>query len=757
MRAPMKCVIISNRLPITVVDKGAKLNIARSGGGLATGLDSLELESEKHWIGWPGSFISDPSRRRKVDAKLKEMGLHPVPLTPEDIQDYYEGYSNSIIWPLCHYFPSYVQYNQRYWRVYREVNELFCEEALRIIEPGDTVWIHDYHLMLLPAMIREHRPDVSIGYFHHIPFPSYELFRCLPERAEILHGLLGADLVGFHVHGYARHFSNALFRVLNLETHLDEVRFNNRVVAVEFFPMGINYDLYRDAISKPEVRAYAARMRKLAGNRKIILSVDRLDYSKGITLRLKGYAALLKNYPELHGKTALILVVVPSRDTVERYAELKTEIDTLVGNINGTFAKPGWTPVFYYYRSFSFTQLTALYNAADIALVTPLRDGMNLVAKEFVAAKRDKPGILILSEMAGAAAELIEALIVNPTDVLEIESTLHAALTMPEEEQLDRLRAMQKTIAYQTVDRWARDFWSKLSDTRERNVSLARKALEGEALDHVRESYAAARKRLLILDYDGTLVPFVNNPQSARPSPEVCYLLAILGEDPRNTVVVCSGRKKDILEQWLGQLHIDLVAEHGAFFRENGVWSESGNATPAPPWDIEILNILEQTARKTPRSSIEIKKTALVWHFREVDSWLADLRVIQLIDALMQPVARLGLQLMRGNKVLEIKLPENNKGAACKRLLEKTAYDFILAVGDDTTDEDMFRTLPLSAVTVKVGKVSDHARHSLPSQADVIRVLNGFADLSREQGVSLAEHQKRYYKLFSQISLDDTR
>ncbi|SBW04802.1 Glycosyltransferase family 20 [uncultured delta proteobacterium] len=750
----MKCIIISNRLPVTVVDRGAKLGITRSGGGLATGLDSLDLDAEKHWIGWPGIYINDPAKRRKMEAMLEKRGLHSVMLTPEDIQDYYEGYSNSTLWPLCHYFPSYIDYDQRYWRAYREVNEMFRDEALRIIEPGDMVWIHDYHLMLLPAMIRERMPDVSIGYFHHIPFPSYELFRCLPERADILHGLLGADLIGFHVHSYMRHFLSALYRVLGLETRMDEVRLDNRVVSVEAFPMGIHYDLYHDAVTKPEVHAHASRMRKLTGNCKTILSVDRLDYSKGIPLRLRGYAGFLENNPEFHGKVSLVLVVVPSRDTVERYAELKTAIDTLVGYINGKFAKPGWTPIFYYYRSFSFAHLSALYNAADIALVTPLRDGMNLVAKEFVAAKRDSPGVLILSEMAGAAVELKEALIVNPTDVLEIEDALYDALSMPEDEQMRRLRAMQKTVARHPVDRWAWEFWYDLAQSRKRNQLLGHKALEGKNLHDVVGAYAAAQKRLLILDYDGTLVPFVNDPQNAGPSSEVLYLLATLAGDARNTVVVSSGRERETLEQWIGHLDIGITAEHGAFSRENGEWTGIGDDAPTP-WDVELLAILERTTQKTPRSSIEIKKTALVWHFREVDSWLADLRVTQLINALITPAARLGLQLMRGNKILEIKLPEYNKGAVASRLFSRDAYDFVLAMGDDTTDEDMFIALPPEAVTVKVGAISDNARYNLPSQPDVLLFLQKLALRTLEQGQPADEHQKRYFTLFSQIPLDD--
>lgn len=749
----MKFVIISNRLPVTVSERGAKLGVARSSGGLATGLDSLAMDAEKHWIGWPGLFINDPGRRRKMDAKLEKQGLHAVALTPEDIQDYYEGYSNSILWPLCHYFPSYMEYNQRYWRAYQEVNEVFCEKALEIIEPGDMVWIHDYQLMLLPAMIRERMPDVSIGYFHHIPFPSYELFRCLPERAKILRGLLGADLVGFHVHSYMRHFASALYRVLGLEAHLDEVQVDNRVVAIEAFPMGINYELYHNAILRPEVRAYSSRMRKLAGNRKIILSVDRLDYSKGIPLRLQGFADFLETYPEFHGKVAMMLIVVPSRDTVGKYAELKIAIDTLVGSINGKYARPGWMPIFYYYRSFSFTQLTAMYNAADIALVTPLRDGMNLVAKEFVAAKQDRPGVLILSEMAGASVELSEALTINPTDIREIASALHAAMIMPDEEQISRMRSMQKTVSRQTVTRWAGDFWDELRVMREKNTHLAQKTLDGDNRASVLQAYAQARNRLLILDYDGTLVPFVNDPQRAGPTPSLISLLSALAADSRNTVVICSGRDKETLELWLGRLNIGMVAEHGAFFRENGRWQEDD--VPVA-WDAEILAIFEQITAKTPRSRMEIKKTALVWHFREVDTWLADLRVTQLVNALMTPASRLGLQMMRGNKILEIKRPENNKGAVALELMGRDTYDFIMAIGDDTTDEDMFIALPSWAVTVKVGKISETARYSLPSQQGVPLFLNALSRQSMESGLH-NDHPKRYFDLFAQIPLDDDK
>ena len=373
----MKFVTVSNRLPVTLAYGQDGLEVARSGGGLATGLDSIEVRADKHWIGWPGLYVEDKIAQRAVSLGLAEMGLHPVFLSENQISDYYEGFSNSTLWPLCHYFFSYISYDPKFWKAYREVNALFCRETLKIVEPGDFVWIHDYHLMLLPGMLREHAPDLSIGYFHHIPFPSYELFRGLPERTEILKGLLGADLIGFHTHEYMRHFISASYRVLNANCRLDEIAWNNRVTRIDAFPMGINYELYNRGPESPEAESFAEELRQLAGDCKIILSVDRLDYSKGIPTRLNAYANFLENHPEYRGRVTLVMVLVPSRDTVDMYADLKVAIDQMIGYINGLYASIGWNPVHYFYRSFGLAELCAMYTMTDIALVTPLRDGMN--------------------------------------------------------------------------------------------------------------------------------------------------------------------------------------------------------------------------------------------------------------------------------------------------------------------------------------------------------------------------------------------
>jgi len=716
----MRYIVISNRLPVTFTDKDGKLKISRSGGGLATGLESLSTRGERHWLGWPGLYVEETKKRGNIRSRLRKKQLHPVFLSPDHVQNFYDGYSNSTLWPLCHYFFSYITQNEEYWKAYKEVNELFCREALKIIQPDDVIWVHDYHLMLLPALIRERLPDACIGYFHHIPFPSYELFRYLPERAELLQGLLGADLIGFHTHDYMRHFISTLNRVLHLECRVDEVRLENRVTRIDAFPMGINYDLYHAAMARPEKCSFTQELKQLAGDSKIILSVDRLDYSKGLLLRLQAFAAFLERHPEYRGKVTLLMVLVPSRDSVDKYALLKTQIDTAIGAINGTYSAVGWTPVQYFYRSFSHPELSAMYNIADIALVTPLRDGMNLVAKEYVAAKRDRPGALILSEMAGAAKELSGAIIVNPINARQIEDAILNVLTMTDEEQLASIRKMQKNLARQTVNRWADDFTAELLEVKQRNSELAEKYLKKDTLRQIQQDYADARRRLLLLDYDGTLVPYQSDPDMSRPTPALHTLLHTLAADKRNTVVVCSGRDKATLESWLGGLNIGLAAEHGVFFKDDNVWQ--GNI-PDTLWNDEIRGILECIQNKTPGSFIEEKETALVWHYRQVDHWLADLRFKQLMHTLIGPCSRIGLQIMHGNKIIEVKPADFHKGMEARRRLEQDNYDFILAIGDDTTDEDMFTALPPEAVTIKVGHFVDAAKYTLPAQNRVIPFL----------------------------------
>lgn len=717
----MKTIIIANRLPVKIERNGDEFDIVRSEGGLATGLGSLDTDSDIYWVGWPGIFTDDKDEKKEITKKLHAMNFHPIFLNEDQIENYYEGYSNSTIWPLCHYFFSFIEYRADYWEAYQEVNTLFCSEALQFIEENDIVWVQDYQLMLLPKKIRDKKPNANIGYFHHIPFPSYELFRVLPEREEILEGLLGADLIGFHTHDYMRHFISAIYRVLNLNCNLDEVSLDNRIVHIDAFPMGINYEQYHNAPNLLEVKEKSKLLKDSLGDREILLSVDRLDYSKGILHRLNGFEQFLENNPQYHDKVSLAMIVVPSRDTVDIYAELKAQIDQLIGDINGKYSKLGWNPIYYYYQSFSFEELIAMYDIAQIALVTPLRDGMNLVAKEYLATKCNKPGVLILSEMAGAAIELPEAIIINPNDTDQIENAILQSLNMPENEKKERLDKMQKRISRQDVKKWANDFVVELLDIKTRNREILQKVVGKRQMDQIKKAYDDAESRLILLDYDGTLSPFVKKPEDAVPSSKVIELLKRMNADSKNKVVINSGRNHQILDKWFKGLDLDFAAEHGMFYKENNKWHK--NIPEKIIWDEEILNIIQHAIDKTPRSFMEQKEASLVWHYRNVDVWLAELRSQQLVNALIGPCSRLNLQIVPGNKVVEIKPPEFTKGSEVLRRMDKQNYDFVLAIGDDTTDEDMFRVLPPDGVSVKVGNFSQAAKYRIPLQSSVVPFL----------------------------------
>lgn len=718
----MKIIIIANRLPIRIERRDDRYIIKRSEGGLATGLGSLETVDEKFWIGWPGIHIEDEQEKREITDSLHKLNYHPVFLSAEQIENHYEGYSNSTIWPLCHYFFSFIQYRADYWEAYKQVNALFCSEAVPFIETDDIVWVQDYQLMLLPGMLRKEKPSASIGYFHHIPFPSYELFRVLPEREEVLEGLLGADLIGFHTHDYMRHFISAIYRVLDLNCTLDEVTLQERIVHVDAFPMGINYELYHNAPNLPEVKEKASKLKKKLGNKTVILSVDRLDYSKGILHRLNGFAQFLQNHPEYHEMVSLAMIVVPSRDSVDIYADLKTRIDQAIGEINGKYSRLGWTPIFYFYRSFAFEELMAMYDISDVALVTPLRDGMNLVAKEYLASKCNEPGVLILSEMAGASIELQDAIIINPNDTGQIENAILQALKMSEEEKIKRLQKMQKKISRGNVKKWANDFVTELQSIKAQNKDIFQKIVGKRQLNQIKSAYDEALSRLILLDYDGTLSPFVENPEDAVPSASLLELLKNMIADEKNKVVINSGRSHQILDKWFEGIDLDFAAEHGIFYKENGKWHK--NLEDEVVWDDEIIEIIQHTIDKTPRSYLEQKDASLVWHYRKVDVWLAELRTQQLINALIGPCTRLNLQIVPGNKIVEIKPPDFNKGSETLRRLEQQPYDFVMAIGDDTTDEDMFRVLPPDGISIKVGNFSAAAKYRIPLQSSVIPFLS---------------------------------
>ncbi|MFW5752348.1 MAG: bifunctional alpha,alpha-trehalose-phosphate synthase (UDP-forming)/trehalose-phosphatase, partial [bacterium] len=469
-----KVIIVSNRLPVSISKKGTEIIVQPSMGGLATGMKSFYKSYESIWIGWPGLVLNRTNKKERdeITGKLKEEKCAPVFLSQKQINQYYLGFSNKTVWPLFHYFPQYTVYQENLWDTYRKVNQIFADEIMKFASEDDIIWIHDYHLLLLPEMVRKKMPGVTIGFFLHIPFPSFEIFRLLPWRKEILKGILGADLVGYHTYDYQRHFISSVRRIFGKEVVFNQIMHGRRKVKVDAFPMGIDYNKFQaEAKSRAELpfskmskfQQAMKRFRNQDKEKRVILSIDRLDYSKGIPNRLEAYEHFLEKNPKYREKVILIIVAVPSRTNVEHYQLLKKNVDELVGRINGRFGTINWVPIWYHYRGFQFERLTELYNQADIGLLTPIRDGMNLIAKEYIACKTDNEGVLILSEMAGASKELGEALIVNPNDNKEIANAILEAIKMPRKEQIRRNQVMQKRLERYNVESWAQDFMHNLN------------------------------------------------------------------------------------------------------------------------------------------------------------------------------------------------------------------------------------------------------------------------------------------------------
>lgn len=723
-----RVIIVSNRLPIKVTTVNGELSYHNSEGGLATGLGSIYKQNSNVWIGWPGALVED-GQKSKVVSDLATRNLIPVFLSQQEINEFYEGFSNETLWPLFHYFPTYVTYNPNQWDAYKDVNRKFAEAVLNIAQSGDIVWIHDYQLMLVPEMVRSEIPDISIGFFQHVPFPSNELFRTLPWRKELLCGLLGADVIGFHTYDDVRHFLSATSRILNIGSSGNELILKQRRITVDAFPMSIDYRKYKQLAEDTATRRNERKLKQMINHNRLIISIDRLDYSKGIPQRLQAYQLFLQRHPELRGKVTMIQLVVPSRDTVRKYQELKEEMNRLVSEINGRYSTLGWQPIHHFYRSFPLPLLSALYKAADVALVTPLRDGMNLVSKEYVASKTDQKGVLILSETAGASRELSDALIVNPNDIWDYAEKIYQALNMPDEERKRRMAAMQQTVARFDVFNWVKNFLEKVDEVKLQQQALFSRLLSPSLQQKIAIRYYYGVRRLIFLDYDGTLVPFEKQVNAAVPDAELLQLLTSISQDPNNTVVITSGRDYTTLDAWLGHLDVGMIAEHGAWYKDPGRnWKSRRDLNNE--WRGEIQRIMDVYARRTPGASIEEKSYSLAWHYRRVEEGLGDLRAQELTADIRHVAADHGLQMLQGDKVLEVKSIAVNKGKAARRWLEKDDYDFVMAIGDDHTDEDTFKAMPADAITIKVGNNMSAATYFLESHKDVRVFLHELAQAS---------------------------
>ena len=742
-----RLVIISNRLPYRISERSDGLSIIPSAGGLVSSIGSyiskdVSIRRSTLWVG--ASDLPEKKLRPYLgsDGELKEGRylLHPVFL-PKAVQDnFYNGFCNSTLWPLFHYFTSYVKYDEVEYEDYRKANELFAEKLAKVLKPNDRIWVHDYHLMLLPAMLREIRPDAEIGFFLHIPFPSSEVFRSLPDRwrRELLQGVLSSDLIGFHTHDYAQHFKRAVLHVLGYDHNLRTIRTADHVAVVDAFPISIDTSSFRASYDDPKVQRERMRIARQCDGKRVIFSVDRLDYTKGLLSRLQAFEHFLEKEKWAQGNVMFVMVVVPSRDVVSTYADLRREIEMQISRINGRYGNIDWTPVIYQYRSIDHAYMVGLYTSADVALITPLRDGMNLVAKEFVASRKDARGVLILSETAGAAAELSGAILVNPNDKEAIAEAITKALSMPPEEQEERHGAMARRLLQYDVDRWAKDFLDELMDARNRQRRMQAKELTRPMEVKIFSDYNAAEQRLLFLDHDGTLAPFVTDPSRAIPSTDVLHVIGQIAADQRNKVVIISGRIPDELEAFYGHLPVALSAEHGVFFRHvGGKWNK--RIGQQQDWKFRLKPMFEALAERCPGAIVQLKAESISWHYRGAERDLGFLRSRELIDRLNDMAPELGFRVTEGDKVVEARPLGADKGTAVHDVVSSHNADFVLAIGDDRTDEDMFAVLPRSGYSICVGLRPSLARYNLRSQKDVLPFLSRMIATSAYTGQDVKE------------------
>ena len=745
-----RLILVSNRLPFQLVEKDGQISLKQSDGGLVTALKGYFEQlsqangiTEKIWIG-SADFPEKRWRKYKQNPETQSFRIQALFIDPKSYSKYYNGFCNATLWPLFHYFPSYVVYDDATFAEYEKVNQQFANQIIELAQPGDTIWIHDYQLFLVPQMVRERIPDATIGFFLHIPFPSFEVFRLLhrPWKEKIIRGMLAADLVGFHTHEYVQHFLKAVRMVAGHDHQYRMITHENRVVKAELFPLGVDYNKFNESAKLDDVAQTIDEIVRNFPDKKIIFSVDRLDYTKGITHRLAGYECFLDKHPEWREKVVFILVVVPSRQIISKYNERRKLIEEQVGGLNGKYSSLSWQPVIYRYSTLDFRELTALYNAAHVALITPLRDGMNLVAKEYIAASHDH-GVLILSELAGAAIEMGEAILVNPLDTAETADAINQALTMPPLEQKRRLSVMRKRLHDYDVLAWVNDFLGQLAEVKAQQRQEHSKFLSPGTRKNIVGSYRKANHRSLLLDYDGTLVPFARNPREAIPDAELLALLTKLGTSENTSLTIISGRDAETLEEWFGDIPVNLVAEHGATIRRVGKsWTSA--RTIDQSWKPILRPTLEMFVKRCPRSFIEEKNHTLAWHYRNVDPELGFTRSRELLDSLYHLVRNGQLQVIDGNKVIEIRMAGIDKGVAARRIIERTESDFILVVGDDKTDEDMFKALAGQSTTIKVGSGHSAAQYSLSHHSEVLNLLRELANTHDEQDSHASEVMRAY-------------
>ena len=729
----MKRIInVSNRLPITIKEN----NIHPSDGGLVSALEGVSEDFDLFWVGIAGEKSTDTAKQNLLKKKLeKNYNYLPLFLEKKEIENYYDGFSNTSIWPLFHYMPTHYQYKKEWFEGYLSVNQQFAKTILDTAKNNDIVWIHDYHLMLLPAILKKKNPSLKIGFFFHTPFPSYEIFRCHPNRLDLLEGILGADLVGFHTFGYLRHFRSSILRLLELETDIYSIHFDGRLISMGVFPIGINWTKFQRTLEstlyKDAIKLYKSKYK----DKKLVLSVERMDYTKGIPHKLNAIEAFLKTYPELSDKVVFILIAVPSREDVKAYIDLKYDVQNTITSINGKYSTLTNIPIHFINRAISFPELTALYSVSDIALVTPLIDGMNLVAKEYIACQQNNTGVLILSEFAGAAHELFASLMVNPYNETEVAETIYKGLKLLKPSTKKEMnKMMRKEVITNDSVFWAKNFINSLTSNQKRDL-ISIKPLS--KVKSFLKKQSKNSKKAFFFDYDGTLREFESNPNKATPTPEIKKILTELLKLPHTDIFIISGRNKEFLTKHFSDLNIGLIAEHGYMYSEKNSkshrqWNLLHKRDRKTDWKKHVKEMLDLYNLSTPGSHIEEKNFSLVWHYRQADPEFGQWKANELITELNVVCSNLPVEIHQGKKIVEIRSQYVNKGIAMDHFLSKKKYDFVLCAGDDQTDETMLGYKNGNIFTIKIGNDDTVAKYKIPSPKSFRAFLTELIELVKK-------------------------
>lgn len=729
MAKSKKWIIVSNRLPFRWDPNSQR--IEPSAGGLVTAVGGISADIEKLWV---GSLPSDGETRewaKNVEGSRRRK-YHPVFIPDALYDEYYNGMCNDVLWPLLHYESSRVQFRDDQWRAYVEVNKQFARAILEVARDDDLIWVHDFHLFLLPKFLKRRNPRLRIGLFLHVPFPSSEVFRQLPVREEILDAVLYADLIGFHDYSYLRHFINTIYYVLGIESSMLSVRNEGRTTRLGVFPVSIDVQDFKRQAALLPVTTHLRKLKQSQPYEKLVLGVDRLDYIKGIELKLKAFREMLRQYPDMRHSVGLLQIAVPSRVDIPGYIELKYEIEQLVGEINGEFGKPNYVPVQYIFASVSFHELLALYRHADALLVTSKRDGMNLVALEYIVSQPpNDPGVVILSEFAGAISMLSHVIPTNPWDINRTALNIRHALTMNRSERVEGHRSMMRYLDTYSATDWANSFMSNLDASggdpeADRTQTISVRERSNPAFKKLRE-FIGNRKVLICLDYDGTLVPIVERPELAVLPPSQRQALRRLLKDDRVELVVVSGRDSKFLDAQLGGLNIAMAAEHGVQYCARGAkrW-QTLIRSDRQQWYRIARQVMKDYTARVPDSFIERKQFAISWHYRQSPAEFAAFQARKLKSDLEDALSGLPVAVVFGKKVVEVKAVEANKGAFYSWYTKNQSEvrgRAVLAIGDDATDEDLFSSAASDGVSIKVGEGATIAPFRLERQEDVVPLL----------------------------------